>query len=235
LSDGPQWVQLDLGEEMAIHVVWIWHRSGMDTMVFHDVIVEICNDPTFKDGVVQVFNNDYNNSSKRGRGTNRPYTESRYGKPIQANGVTGRYIRCYSNGSSWRAMNSYIEIEVFGHAANKGVARELVSPVDPMSSSFRSFEKHFWEEASKRRLVNGNSDGLDLKGEDELIILMFRQHNSKLTGEPLRKTTEWLNELMLLANECWNQYHPTVPLRNIEVHTNAGQLLHSLNPGGKED
>ena len=117
LAEGPQWVQIDLARDSRIDLIWIWHRSGMDLMVFNDVIIEISNDPEFKQGVRQVFNNDYDKSSGRGLGKDLPYMESRYGKPIQVGGLHGRYVRCYSNGCSWNQMNSYTEIEVFGTAA----------------------------------------------------------------------------------------------------------------------
>jgi len=234
LYDGPQWVQLDLGKEMTIHIVWIWHRSGMDTLVYHDVIIEVSNDPAFKHQVVQVFNNDYDNSSIRGLGMDRPYTESRYGKPIQVNGVNGRYVRCYSNGSSWNVMNHYVEVEVFGHSANNLGGREPMSPVDPMPPGFKSFEKYFWEEAIRRRLVHGDSDGLNLKGSDELIIRIFLW-DSALEGGPLESRIKRLDDLMQLANELWNQHHPALKLRNIEVRSNTDRLLRSLNPGAKKD
>lgn len=179
---------------------------------------------------MQVFNNDYDNSSGRGRGMDRPYTESRYGKPIQVNGVNGRYVRCYSNGSSWNGMNQYVEVEVFGHSANKGGSRETMPPVDPMPPGFKSFEKDFWEEAIRRRLIHGDSDGLNLKGSDELTIRIFLW-GSMPAGDLLKRRINELDELLRLANELWNHHHPSLPLRNIEVRSNTDQLLRSLKPG----
>jgi hypothetical protein len=221
LRDGLQWVQLDLGGEVEIDVVWIWHRSGMDTAVYVDVIVEIANDPAFKDRVVQVFNNDFDNSFGHGRGKDRPYTESRYGKPIQANGVTGRYVRCHSNGNSWNEMNHYAEVEVFGRPATAGSALKAAIPVDPMSSAFKSFEKDFWAEAVKRDLISQNADGLALVGGDELVIRVFKPGQGK-----------YLDQLMQLANEHWNQHRLTPPLRKIEIHSEEGRILSSVAPGG---
>jgi len=222
--EGPQWVQLDLGSEVGIQVVWIWHRSGMDTLVYNDVIVEVSNDPNFKDHVVQVFNNDYDNSAGRGRGTDRPYTESRYGKPIQVNGVTGCYVRCYSNGNSWNTSSHYAEIEVFGHAATTGGGQHLTSSVDPMHPAFMSFEKDFWEEATKQRLIQQNADGLVLRGSDELIIRISQNWNKRAQAS--------LDQLMQLANARWNQHQLTPPLRKIEVRGSGDGLLSHLEPGG---
>ena len=223
-DDGPQWVQLDLGSEVAIQVVWIWHRSGMDTLVYGDVIVEVSNDPYFKDHVVQVFNNDYDNSSGRGRGTDRPYTESRYGKPIQVNGVTGRYVRCYSNGNSWNTSNHYAEIEVFGHSTTTGGGQQWTNSVDPMSPAFMSFEKDFWEEATKQRLIQQNADAMVLMGRDELLIRISQNWDKRAEAS--------LDQLMQLANKRWNQRHLTPPLRKIEVRGSGDRLLSRLEPGG---
>jgi hypothetical protein len=225
LRDGPQWVQLDLGDEVEIDVIWIWHRSGMDTAVYVDVIVEVSDDPDFKNSVVQVFNNDFDNSSGHGRGKDHPYTESRYGKPIQANGVTGRYVRCHSNGNSSTEMNHYAEVEVFGRAATAGGGLKAATPVDPMSPAFKSFEKDFWEEAIKRRLISENADGLGLLGGDELVIRIFKREEGK-------RLQEKLDPLMKLANERWNQHHLTPPLRKIEIHSEEGRVLSSVEPGG---
>jgi hypothetical protein len=215
-------VQLDLGSEVPIQVIWIWHRSGMDTLVYHDVIAEVSNDPNFKDLVVQVFNNDYDNSSGRGSGTDRPYTESRYGKPIQVNGVTGRYVRCYSKGNSWNSYNHFAEVEVFGLATAAGGGQKATSSVDPMSPAFKSFENEFWEEAIKQRLIHQNADDLVLRGPDELIIRISQQWSKRAQAS--------LDQLMQLANECWNQHHLTPPLRKIEVRASDDRFLSRLEP-----
>ena len=225
LRDGLQWVQLDLGGEVPIDVIWIWHRSGMDNAAYLDVIVEVSNDPDFKEGVVQVFNNDFDNSSGHGRGKDHPYTESRYGKPIQANGVTGRYVRCYSNGNSWNNSNHYVEVEVFGRAATVDGGLKAATPVDPMTAAFKSFEKDFWAEAAKRDLIRQNADGLGLVGGDELVIRIFKQEEGK-------RLQEKLEPLMQLANERWNQHHLTPPLRKIEIRSEEDRVLSSVEPGG---
>lgn len=128
---GTQWVQLDLGEESMIYVVWLWHRSSRDGLAYHDVVVEISNDVAFTKGVNQVFNNDYDNSSGRGVGVDRPYLESEFGKAIQINGVAGRYVRFYSKGSSWNDANHYTEIEVYG-VQRPGFRMQPAVPTDPV-------------------------------------------------------------------------------------------------------
>jgi len=113
LLEGLQWVQIDLEQSAAIHAIWIWHFHSQKR-AYNDVIVQISDDPEFKTGVTTVFNNDYDNSAKMGKGGDSPYVESRYGKVVDGKGTKGRYVRLYSNGSTSNEMNHYIEVEVYG-------------------------------------------------------------------------------------------------------------------------
>ncbi len=113
LVDGLQWVQIDLEKQAEIQAVWLWHFHSQ-RRAYHDVIVQISDDPEFKQGVTTVFNNDYDNSAGMGRGTDHPYVESRFGLLVDAQGKAGRYVRLYSNGNTANDMSHYIEVEVFG-------------------------------------------------------------------------------------------------------------------------
>ena len=118
LPGGVQWVQLDLGAEHDISAVCVWHDQG-DERVYKDVIVQISNDEKFLKDVVTVFNNDHDDSAKLGKkGTDKEYRERNEGRPVSAmvddKPTKGRYVRCYSNGSTSEPVNNYIEIEVFG-------------------------------------------------------------------------------------------------------------------------
>ena len=100
LPGGVQWVQLDLGAEHEITAVCVWHDQG-DERVYKDVIVQISNDEKFLKDVTTIFNNDHDDSAKLGaKGTDKEYRERNEGRPIDAKLVTGRYVRCYSNGST---------------------------------------------------------------------------------------------------------------------------------------
>ena len=50
--------------------------------------------------------------------TDKEYRERNEGRPVSAmvddKPTKGRYVRCYSNGSTSEPVNNYIEIEVFG-------------------------------------------------------------------------------------------------------------------------
>lgn len=114
LMDGPQWVQIDLDNPFELKAIWIWHYHSQKR-AYHDVIVQVSNDPSFETGVRTLFNNDYDNSAEQGKGSNKPYVESRFGKLIDAKGVTAQYLRLWSSGNTANDMNHYIEVEVYGH------------------------------------------------------------------------------------------------------------------------
>lgn len=113
LPGGMQWVQLDLGAEHVVSAVCVWHDQG-DDRVYKDVIIQLSNDEKFKEGVVTIFNNDHDNSSKIGAGKDKEYRERNDGRPVDGKLTKARYVRCYSAGSTSEPVNNYIEIEVFG-------------------------------------------------------------------------------------------------------------------------
>lgn len=113
ILDGTQWVQIDLEESSEIYAVWVWHYHSQKR-AYHDVIIQISDDPEFKTGVTTIYNNDYDNSSGMGKGADSPYVETRYGLIADGMGTKGRYVRLYSNGNTSNEMNHYIEVEVYG-------------------------------------------------------------------------------------------------------------------------
>ena len=113
LGPGKQWVQLDLGQECAIYAILVWHFHG-EARVYHDVIVQVADDPDFIENVRTVFNNDYDNSSGLGLGKDLEYFEDYQGRLIDCKGVMGRYVRLYSKGNTSNDQNHYTEVEVHG-------------------------------------------------------------------------------------------------------------------------
>ena len=113
LDTGLQWIQIDLEKSAVIHAIWVWHYHSQ-RRAYHDVVIQISDDPEFKQGVTTVFNNDYDNSSGLGRGSDNPYIESHFGLLVDARATPGRYVRLYSNGNTSDDANHYIEVEVFG-------------------------------------------------------------------------------------------------------------------------
>lgn len=116
LANGKQWVQIDLGQTSVINAVALWHFHSQKR-VYHDVVIQVSDDPEFVTGVTTIFNNDDNNSSGLGKGGNYSYEDTYRGKIIDAKGAEGRYIRLYSNGNTANGQNHYIEVEVWGEPA----------------------------------------------------------------------------------------------------------------------
>jgi hypothetical protein len=116
LRKGTQWVQLDLGSPQELFALVIWHAHNM-AKVYHDIIIQVADDPDFIENVRPIFNNDQDNTSGLGVGTDREFFESYEGKLINAKGVKARYVRFYSKGSTESALNEYTELEVYGRPA----------------------------------------------------------------------------------------------------------------------
>lgn len=112
LLPGKQWVQIDLGQSMEIHLIWLWHFHKQ-AVVFKDVVIQISDDADFQKSAT-VFNNDEDNSSGFGAGTDMSWVETNNGRPIPVKAVTGRYVRLYSNGRNIDDTNQYLEVEVYG-------------------------------------------------------------------------------------------------------------------------
>jgi F5/8 type C domain-containing protein len=109
---GTQWVQVDLGASHPLTAILMWHYHSQ-ARVYHDVVVKVSDDPTFKTGTT-VFNNDHDNSAKLGAGTDKEYIEVAEGRLIDTKGAKGRYVRLYSNGNTTNDLSHYVEVEVFG-------------------------------------------------------------------------------------------------------------------------
>lgn len=112
MKKGVQWVQVDLGEPYTIEAIAIWHDHRY-IQIIHDVVVQVSNDPDFKTGVTTLYNNDTDNSSGLGVGTDREYFERQFGRVIDGKGTKARYVRGYTKGSTSSALNCWQEIEVY--------------------------------------------------------------------------------------------------------------------------
>lgn len=106
-------MQIDLGEESDIYAVQLWHFH-FKTRIYSNVVIAVSDNPEFKHDVKVVYNNDRENLLGFGRGSDLNYSDTNYGKLIDAKGVKGCYVRLYSNGNNENKMNHYVEVEVFG-------------------------------------------------------------------------------------------------------------------------
>ena len=114
---GLQWAQVDLEGGYEIFAIAIWHYH-IQKRAYHDVVIQISDDPEFTSGVTTVFNNDHDDSSGLGRGGDPAYIETNRGRLIPVKQISGRYIRAYTNGNSTDELNHVVEIEVFGRPSS---------------------------------------------------------------------------------------------------------------------
>ncbi len=127
LGPGTQWVQIDLGQRSRIYGLHLWHYFG-ESRAYRDVIVQVCDENTFTKNVRTIYNNDQDNSSGFGKGTEREFYESNQGFRIDTRGknyegIVGRFVRLYSRGNTSDPQNQYIEVEVIGKDLNKKPAK----------------------------------------------------------------------------------------------------------------
>jgi len=115
LGPGVQHVTIDLQERCEIYAIVVWHYH-LRPHVYMDMVVQVSNDPSFAGRVRTVFNNDVDNTTGQGKGSDLYYTETNEGKLIDTRGVQARYVRLYSNGHAAGDVNHYIEVEVYGRA-----------------------------------------------------------------------------------------------------------------------
>ena len=115
---GPflQHVTVDLEKKHDLYAIIMWHFHKQPRVYF-DVIVQVADDPDFTTNVQTLYNNDLDNSAGLGVGEDWHYVETSEGKLIDAKGVQGRYVRCYSNGNNSNDLNHWIELAVFGKPA----------------------------------------------------------------------------------------------------------------------
>jgi len=116
LGEMQQWVQIDLEAATEIYGIGLWQYHAQPRS-YLDVIVQVSNDESFGEGVTTLFNNDHDDSSGMGRGSDPAYLEKNRGRLIPGNKTIGRYVRIYSNGNTSDGLNHFIEVEVFGRAA----------------------------------------------------------------------------------------------------------------------
>ena len=126
LGGGLKYAQLDLGGSQQVDSLRVW-RNFADKRRYHDVVLQLSDDATFASGVTTVFNNDLDNSARRGTGTDGEYDETATGKIVHFAPVRARYVRLYSDGNTRHDSNNYVEIMVgqVGQAASDIAAPAL--------------------------------------------------------------------------------------------------------------
>jgi hypothetical protein len=82
-----------------------------------------------------LFNNDRDNSSGIGLGTNLLYFETHEGKIVDGKGMRARYVRCYTNGSNLMRLNCWQELEVYGLAVDSISGDGIPSSTNTVTSA----------------------------------------------------------------------------------------------------
>ena len=113
IDKGLQWVQIDLEEPHDLYALALWHFHQGDRVYF-DVVIQVADDAAFTKNVRTVYNNDHDNTSGLGVGTDKEYIESYKSRFVDLKGVRAQSIRFYSKGNTTDDFNHYVEAEVFG-------------------------------------------------------------------------------------------------------------------------
>lgn len=118
LDAGLQWVQIDLGMRARVHAIAIWHYYKAP-VIYNDVIVQVAGDPGFERGVVTLFNNDHDDSSGLGRGTDTAYLARWWGEVVDARGedregTPARHVRVYTGSGMGGEAARFVEVAVYG-------------------------------------------------------------------------------------------------------------------------
>lgn len=118
LDLGPQWVQIDLGAVRRVCAVTVWHYYK-NPIVYNDVIVQVADDAEFTRGVRTLFNNDHDDTSGLGVGTNTAFYSRWWGEVVDTrgpakDGLATRYVRVYTNGGAGGEDTRFVEIAVYG-------------------------------------------------------------------------------------------------------------------------
>ena len=113
LDQGQQYITIDLENTCTIYAIAVWHYHKKARVSF-DIVVQAAADPDFIINVSTLYNNDLDNSLGFGVGEDLHYIEGNKGRLIDGRGVSGRYVRLYSNGNTDNKLNHYIEVEIYG-------------------------------------------------------------------------------------------------------------------------
>jgi formylglycine-generating enzyme required for sulfatase activity len=152
MAPGKQWVLIDLGTSREIHCVWLWLDHRLAWLSYHDVIVQITDQPDAPGapGTVTVLNTDTDGSSGMGKGTDAGWVEDINGRPITIAPAKGRYVKVWTNGRTSDDTNVFTEIAVYGKdvTPEHGTVRPEVRRLLPDS---------FWSTDPLDRILPGGS------------------------------------------------------------------------------
>lgn len=193
VSTGPKWVQVDLGQAYGIKKINIrndWGASADTYRTGRDHVVQVSNDPNFATGVTTVFNNDQDNSSGLGVGTDAEYQEPAdgSGKTITLSStINARYVRFSANGhvrvnQTYNAVNTPVEIEVYADPGDS-VAPAAVANLSGSQTTWKS-TKLSWTAPGDDGNV-GTAAAYDIRYHTAPITENNWNDATQLTNEPV--------------------------------------------------
>jgi hypothetical protein len=100
---GPNWVQVDLGDEFEIDTIKLWHYYA-DGRTYHDNKVALSDKGAFIGEEIVVF--DTND-------TDDEYPETAEGKTITFDPIKAQYIRAWVGGSTANQWSHWVELQAF--------------------------------------------------------------------------------------------------------------------------
>ena len=124
LGTGVRHVVVDLGDVYLVDGLNV--SRGPAGATYADLVYQLSTTADFGGDVATVFNNDADDSAKRGTGSDAEYAEEVGGRPVYFAPVRARYVRLWSGGDGDGA-NRLAEIEVHGL---KNLAHELAATTD---------------------------------------------------------------------------------------------------------
>ncbi len=83
IVEGPSWVQVDLGAQVSIHAIAVWHFYKTP-IIYNDVIVRVSDGADFSRNVRVLFNNDHDNSAGLGKGEDTAFISRWCGEVVDA-------------------------------------------------------------------------------------------------------------------------------------------------------
>ena len=113
VGNGSKFIVIDLGGPAMVDGLNVW-RYHNDVRQYRDVVYQLSTTSNFSADVTTVFNNDSNNSTQQGAGSDPEYLELPSGKPVYFPPVRARYLRLWSRGNTVNNNNHYTEVEVYG-------------------------------------------------------------------------------------------------------------------------
>ncbi|MFD2334317.1 fibronectin type III domain-containing protein [Cohnella sp. GCM10020058] len=230
VSTGPKWVQVDLGQAFGIKKINIrndWGASADTYRTGRDHVVQVSNDPNFATGVTTVFNNDQDNSSGLGVGTDAEYQEPAdgSGKTITlSSAINARYVRFSANGhvrvnQTYNAVNTPVEIEVYADPGDS-VAPAAVTNLSGSQTTWKT-TKLSWT-APGDDGSTGTADAYDIRYHTAPITENNWNDAVKLTNAPAPQVAGTAQSVAVTGLTPATTYY--FAMRAIDEATNVSAL-----------